>query len=110
MLFALFIAVALFLAITVGWHLVFPLVGGIITLSLSLWGFIIATVVVFCSIFLATLIATSVGIAVLGVFALAWGLVGIVLFPILFPLLLPLIITALFISWICNRRKKRISA
>lgn len=103
---ALILAIILVLAIVLGWHLLFPLIGGVLAITGIVWFFLVGSIAAFCIALLLILIVTGTGIFVVGALALVWTIVAIVLFPILFPILLPLFIILLVISYL--RRKKKL--
>ncbi len=104
MLKVFFVTLAVLIALVIGWHLAFFLLGGIIAVTAATWGIIVASVVGFCAAILAIFVVTGIGIFVLGSLAAVWTIIAIILFPILFPILAPLFIILLFIAYF--RRKQ----
>ena len=75
---------------------------GPFALLAGIWGFVVATVVLFCVAILLTLILGGVGLVILGVLSLT----GLILVGVAFPFLLPLLIP-LFIVWaICATARR----
>lgn len=107
MLATLFIAIIILLGLVVGWHLIFPILGGVIAITTLAWLVIVGSICAFCIGILFLFVLTGTGIIVLSVIALVWLVVAIVFFPILFPLLLPLFIIFLFISYIRRKQKEK---
>lgn len=107
MLGTLILSIVILIALVVGWHLIFPILGGVIAITATAWIFIVGSIAAFCIAILLLFIFTGVGIFVLGIFALIWTVIAVVLFPFLFPILIPLFIIFLFISLL--RRKQTTS-
>lgn len=99
--------VLLGLAFIIGWHLLFPIVGGIIAFTALAWGILLASIVIFCVAILLVFIFTGTGVFVLGVFAFVWMILAVIFFPIIFPVILPLFILFLLVSYF-HRRKRRL--
>jgi hypothetical protein len=99
------IAIIIILALVIGWHFIFPLLGLTIALTGAVWGVIVGTITVLCIAIILFFIFTGVGIFILGLLAFIWGLVAIILFPIIFPIVIPLLIILLFISFLMRRRR-----
>lgn len=64
----------------------------------SAWGFLVATVVLFCVAILLAFVFAGVGLLVLGCLVLVGLILGAVAFPFLLPLLLPLFIVWAFVA------------
>lgn len=99
-----FALICVCLAVAFG-HMLFPVALGAFVLTGGVWGTLLASI---CFIGVACLLAfifTGVGLLLLGVFAFAWTLVVIFLFPFFFPVLVPLLIVLLFISFLRRRSK-----
>jgi hypothetical protein len=101
---ALIFTIALIIVLVVGWHLIFPILGGVIAISAIAWLFIVGSIIAFSIGILLLFFITGVGIFVLAVIALIWTVIAIILFPILFPILIPLFIIFLFISRLRRRQ------
>lgn len=101
---ALLIAIALILIAVLGFHLLMPILGITLAVSMAAWGAIIATIVFFCIAALLFFIVPAVLIIALSLLALFWVVVAVILFPILFPVIVPVFIILLFIGY--ARRKR----
>lgn len=104
MIGTLILTIIILLALVIGWHLIFPILGGVIAITATAWLVIVASIVAFCIAILLLFILTGAGIFILAIFALIWIIVAVVLFPILFPILVPLFILFLFISYLRRRQ------
>ena len=109
MLATLIMSILILLVLVVGWHLLFPLMGGVIAITATAWLVIVGSIAAFCIGILLLFIFTGVGIFIMGLLALIGTVVAIVLFPILFPILLPLFVVFLFVSYIRRRHQNRIT-
>jgi hypothetical protein len=109
MLGTLVISILILLALVIGWHLLFPLMGGVIAITATVWFVIVGSIVAFCIGILLLFVFTGVGIFLLGLLALIGTIAAIVLFPILFPILLPLFVVFLFVSYVRRRHQDRIT-
>ena len=107
MMRALFVSLFLLVALVVGWHFLFPIADGMVSITTGIWSFVVATVVIYCVAILLLFIFTGIGIFVLGIFATVWFAIAIALFPIAFPIFIPLLITVLFISYVRRRQLKK---
>lgn len=96
----------LLLILIIGWHIIFPLMGGVIAFSVAAWGALIASVVAFCVAIMLLFVLTGVGIFTLGAVFFVWTLLAILLFPVIFPIIVPLLIIFFFISYF--RRKQNL--
>jgi hypothetical protein len=97
------VLIILLLLILVG-HITLALLHGAVAISLTIWGFLVASVFFFCLSILLFFILTWAGVLVLGVIAIAWTIFAIILFPVLLPIVLPLLLILFFVSYI--RRKQ----
>ena len=104
MVSTLILSIIILLALVIGWHLIFPILGGVIAITAIAWLVIVGSIVAFCIAIMFLFVLTGTGIFVLGIFALIWMVVAVVLFPVLFPLLIPLFIMFLFISLLRRRQ------
>lgn len=100
------IAIIILLACVIGWHAIFLTLGGVIAVGAMVWLFLVGSIVAFCIAIFLVFVLGSAGIFAIGILALIWTVLAIVLFPILFPLLMPLFILLLFIS-LWRRRQGR---
>lgn len=66
--------------------------------AVSGWGFLVATVVLFCVAILLAFVLAGVGLVVLGCFVLVGLILAAVAFPFLLPLLIPLFIVWAFVA------------
>lgn len=107
MIGTLIISIIILLGLVIGWHLIFPILGGAIAITATAWLFIVGSIAAFCIGILLLFVFTGVGILVLAVLALGWTVLAVVLFPILFPILIPLFIIFMFIS-VLRRRQGQI--
>lgn len=64
------------------------------------WGFLVATVVLFCVAILLAFVFAGIGLVVLGSLVLVGLILVAIAFPFLLPLLLPLFIVWAFVAWI----------
>ena len=103
--FILIFLVFFILALVIGWHIIFALLGGAIVVTTGVWTMAVIGIVVFCIAILITFFLTGLAGILLGVFFAIWTVVAVIAFPILFPILLPLFIIYAFISMM--RRKKK---
>jgi hypothetical protein len=69
------------------------------------WGFLVATVVLFCVAILLAFVFAGIGLVVLGSLVLVGLILVAVAFPLLLPLLLPLFIVWAFVVWIRRGKK-----
>lgn len=96
-------AIALILIVELGFHLILPLLGiaTVITVGIlaGAWGIVIFTIVFFCIAALLFFVIPGVLIFVLGLLAVAWVIVSVVLFPVIFPIIFPLLIILLVIGY-----------
>lgn len=106
MTFVLFALLVIILAIVIGWHVIFAILGGAIVIGAAVWGIAIVSIVVFCFAVLLLFLFTGIGTLIIGSILVVWTLIAILLSPILLPILLPLLIVFGFICY--TRRKKRI--
>ncbi len=106
MLNALLATILIIILLVLGWHIIFPLMGGVIAVSAMAWLFIVASVVIFAIVTLLVFALGGFWIFGIGLIFAIWTIVAIVLFPILFPILLPLFIIFAFVS--IFRRKNKI--
>lgn len=106
MLSALLLTIAILIALVVGWHVLFIVLGGIIVITATAWIFIVVSILAFCIAILLGLVFTGVGAFVLSLLVLAWTILAIVLFPILFPILIPLFVIFMFISYWRRKQSK----
>lgn len=95
------------LAIIIGWHLFFPIVGGIIAFTAVAWGILVASVIIFCVAILLVFIFTGTGIFILGAIGLAWMLLAVFFFPLVFPIVFPLFVLFIVVSHFLRKRKYR---
>lgn len=98
------IALVVLLLLILGGHIALVLLHGAVAISLTVWGFLVASVFFFCLCILLFFILTWTGVLILGFIAAVWTVLAIILFPILLPILLPLFLILLFVSYI--RRKQ----
>jgi hypothetical protein len=101
---SLAIALIILLLLILGGHITLALLGGAVAISLTVWGFLVASIFFFCLSILLLFILTWTGVLILGFIALAWTVLAVILFPVLLPILLPLLVILFFVSYI--RRKQ----
>lgn len=109
MLGTLIISILILLALVIGWHLLFPLMGGVIAITAAAWFVIVGSIAAFCIGILLLFVFTGIGIFIMGLLALIGTIAAIIFFPLLFPILLPLFIVFLFVSYIRRRHQNRIT-
>jgi hypothetical protein len=100
-------AIIILLALVIGWHLAFPIFGGIIAITATVWVLLVASVVVFSVAILLALMFTGGGIFILSLIAFIWIILAIIFFPILFPIIAPLFIILLFVSYFRRKQLKK---
>lgn len=103
--FMLIFLIFLILALVIGWHIIFALLGGAVIIGTGVWSMAVIGIVVFCIAVLIAFFLTGLAGLLIGIFFAIWTVVAIIAFPILFPILLPLFIIYAFIS-IMRRKKK----
>lgn len=99
------IAILLIVILVVGWHIFAPMLGLTVAFTGAAGGMVIATIGVLCVSIVLFFILSGIGMLILGLIAVVWTLVAIVLFPILFPLLVPIVILLLLIGFLFGRKK-----
>lgn len=92
------------LAIFFFWHFFVFILGSAIAITATIWGFLVASVVVLSICILLLFILTGVGVFIVGISAFVWTLIALVLFPVLFPVIAPIFIIFLFLFF-CLRKK-----
>ena len=96
--------IVLILLVIVGWHLIFPLLGGVFIIGAAGILMAIVSIVLFCIALLISLsLPGAVALAIGAIFAL-WTIIAIILAPILFPIVFPLFIIYAFLA--ARQRKK----
>ena len=96
--------IVLILLVIVGWHLIFPLLGGVFIIGAGGILMAIVSIVLFCIALLISLsLPGAVALAIGAIFAL-WTIIAIILAPILFPIVFPLFIIYAFLA--ARQRKK----
>ncbi len=103
--FALLLAIALIFLSVIGFYFAFPLLGIVFVMSATIWGVIVATIVVFSIALLLFFVIPGFMIFLLSGFAFIWMLLAILLFPILFPIIMPFFILLIFIAYLCKKRQ-----
>ena len=98
------ITLLVMLILVVAGHIILPMLGITIAITAGIWSVAIATVVLLCVSSLLFFIFTGIGIFILGIFAFAWTIAAIVLFPLLFPILIPVLLLMLMIGLIARKR------
>lgn len=101
---SLAIALLILLLLIITGHIAIALLTGAVVISLSVWGFLVASVFFFALGILLLFILTWTGALIIGTIAVIWTILAVLLFPILLPVLLPLLIILFFVSYI--RRKQ----
>lgn len=101
---SLAIALLVLLLLIIGGHITLALFTGAAVVGFGVWGLLVASVFFFSLSILLLFILTWAGAVIIGVIAVIWTIVAIILFPILLPVLLPLLIILFFVSYI--RRKQ----
>jgi hypothetical protein len=92
------------LLLILGGHITLALLNGAVAISLTVWGFLVASIFFFCLSILLFFILTWTGVLILGFIAVAWTVLAVILFPVLLPILLPLLLIMFFVSYV--RRKQ----
>jgi hypothetical protein len=105
MLKALIATMIVILILVLGWHILFPLLGGVIAISALVWGLIIGSILIFCLVILLLFALGGIGVFIVGGLFAVWTLIAIVLFPVLFPILLPLLIIWIFVAVLRSNKK-----
>jgi hypothetical protein len=96
------------LAIFFFWHLFVFVLGSAIAITATIWGFLIASVVVLSICILLLFILTGMGVFIMGIAAFVWTLIAIILFPVLFPVIAPIFIIFLFLFFYRKRNLKKL--
>lgn len=108
MLRAFLITLLLILAVIIGWHMFFPLLGAaVIAFTATAWGVLLASVIVLCVAIMLIFIFAGAGFFIIGIGAFVWVVLAIALFPIIFPIVAPLFIIFLFLSYWQRRRNRK---
>ena len=105
MLRALLITLLIIFAVIIGWHVFFPILGGLIAISAIIWLILLGGIGAFCIAVSLLFILGSGGAIVLGIIFGIWTIIAIALFPVIFPILLPLFIIFLFINYARKRSR-----
>jgi len=100
-------AILLILILVVGWHLILPILGLTIAFTATVWGVVVATIVILSIAIILFFIFTGIGMLILGLIAFVWAIVAIGLFPFLFPLIAPIIILLILIAYLFGKRKNK---
>lgn len=100
----IFLIVVLVIALILGWHIIFPIIGGAIVLTAFVWFFMLGAIILFGIATMLLFIFTRTGVILLAGALFALYIVGVILIPVLFPILIPLLIIFLVISLMRNRR------
>lgn len=95
----LLIAILLIVIAVLGFHLLAPLLGIVLAVSLMGWTAIVVTVVFFSIATLLFFVLPGVFIFIISVLALVWVVLAIIFFPILFPIVIPFFIILLCIAY-----------
>lgn len=101
---AILITLIVMLVLVVAGHIILPLFGITIAITAGVWSVAVGTVVLLCISTLLFFIFSGIGIFILGIFAFAWTIGAIVLFPLLFPILIPVLLLMLMIGLIARKR------
>lgn len=101
------LVLATILALYVSLHLLFPILGAMLPITVGIWSFLIAAVAVFCITILLLFVFTGFGVILLGVLSFIWMVLAVIVFPVLLPILLPLFIVVMFISYVRKRAKAK---
>jgi len=107
MTFTLIFLIFLILALVIGWHVIFALLGGAIIIGTAVWTMAVIGILVFCIAMLVAFSLTGLAGLLIGIFFAIWTVVAIIAFPILFPILLPLFIIYAFISMMRRKRQEK---
>lgn len=102
---AFFLAIFGILAVMALFFLVFPVIGSLVVLSVSVTGVLIGTVIGFCVLIMAMFVVGGAAILGLSALAIVWFLLAIAFLPISIPILLPLLILLLFVTYARRQRK-----
>ncbi|OGT40734.1 MAG: hypothetical protein A3E81_04445 [Gammaproteobacteria bacterium RIFCSPHIGHO2_12_FULL_36_30] len=98
------ITLLIMLILVLAGHIILPLLGITLAITTGIWSFAIATVVLLCIATLLFFIFTGIGIFLFGIFAVAWAIGVMIVFPLLFPIIIPVLLVMLIIGFIARRR------
>jgi hypothetical protein len=101
---AILITLLVMLILVIAGHIILPLFGITIAITAGVWSVAIATIVLLCVATLLFFVFTGIGIVILGIFAFAWTIGAIILFPLLFPIVIPVLVLMLMIGLIARKR------
>lgn len=102
-----FLAILALIILMVGWHIIFPLLGGVLIVTTGIWLMLLISIGIFAISFVLLFVITRAGILLLGLPLLILALIFIILVPVLFPIIIPLIIIFLVISYFRDRELKQ---
>ncbi len=103
----IFLIIVLVTALVLGWHIIFPIIGGAIVLTAFVWFFMLGAILLFGIATMLLFIFTRTGVILLAGVLFALYVVSVILIPVLFPILIPLLIIFLVISLMRNRKVER---
>jgi hypothetical protein len=90
------------------WHFFVFILGGAIAITATIWGFLVASVVLLSICILLLFILTGIGVFVVGISAFVWTLIALILFPVLFPVIAPIFIIFVFLFLCLKKRPQKI--
>lgn len=99
-------ALIILLILVVGWHLLLPMLGiTVAAFSATYFNAAMATIIIICIATLLFFVFTGIGIVLLGIAAVIWSLIAIILFPLLFPIVLPALLLMIVVGMILKRSR-----
>jgi len=102
------IAIIFVFALVLSWHLIFPIMGGVVAIGAAAWMMITLAIAAVCAAILLVFIFSGIGLLLFGIGVFIAIIIAITFFPVLFPVLLPLFILFLIIGYIRNKHLKQI--
>lgn len=100
------LAILALIILMVGWHIIFPLLGGVLMITAGVWLMLMIAMGIFAISFILLFVMAPIGILFLGLPLLVLALVFIILVPVLFPIIIPLVIIFWVISYFRHRELK----
>lgn len=95
------------LVVVLAWHILLPLFGIAVVLSLGLLSVIVLSVVLVGIGVLLIYFLPALLIGLVALIALGWVLIALALFPFLFPLLAPLLIILWIAAYLIGKGRRR---
>ncbi len=97
------------ISLMIGWHILFPIIGGAIIITSGIWFFILVAIVLFGLAIMLLVALVRVSILMLTLPLVLLTIIGVLLFPVLFPILVPMLLIFIVIAILRNANKKRVT-